>query len=81
MAGYGADPAAAVRSLTRCARAEARIYAGEHPGPHVFDVQGVTLVAGKVPDDRAEERHAQTDGWAAIGTMVISLAATHRAAG
>jgi hypothetical protein len=85
VSGYGADPASAVRSLTRCARTEARAYLGDHPGPPcVFDVVGVTLVAGKVPDDRPEaERHAVRDGWAAIGTMIVvpAGAAGRRAAG
>lgn len=75
VAGYGPDPAAAIRSLTQCAKTEARVYLGDHP-PCTFEVLGVSLVAGKVPDDRPDtERHAVRDGWAAIGTMVIASAA------
>jgi hypothetical protein len=81
VSGYGPDPAAAIRSLAQCARTEARVYLGDHP-PCVFDVVAVTLVAGKVPDDRPDaERHVVRDGWAAIGTMLIVPAAARRAAG
>lgn len=89
VAGFGPDPAAAVRDLTRVARAAAGDLGGDG-GP--YEVIGVTLVAGEVPDNDAlraappdavrEARRATRPGWCAYGTlMAVAVLVGRRAAG
>jgi hypothetical protein len=81
VAGYGTDPAAAVRDLTSCARSVARELLMSGAGQR-FEVIGVQLVAGEVPDNASDDRRATRPGWAAYGTMVaVAEVADRRAAG
>ena len=86
VAGYGPNPAAAIRDLTRCAQAAAAGLGDGGP----FEVIGVRLVAGEVPDNDAlraeptarEARRATRPGWCAYGTLTaLALLAGRRAAG
>jgi hypothetical protein len=79
VAGYGRDPALAIRDLAKCARVTAwDMTAG--PGDQ-FEVIGVRLVSGQVPDNTSTERHATTPGWAAYGTLLVRPTVRHRRAG
>ncbi len=80
VAGYGPDPAAAVRDLTRCARSAARQLIGSRPYDR-FEVIGVRLVAGEVPDNTSDARRATRPGWAAYGTLTAVTATADRRAG
>jgi len=78
VAGYGRDPGLAIRDLAKCARVTARDLVTEGDQ---FEVIGVTLVAGQVPDNTSTERHATAPGWAAYGTLIRRPAARYRRAG
>jgi hypothetical protein len=80
VAGYGTDPAAAVRDLTSCAKAAARELLRSGAGQQ-FEVIGVRLVAGEVPDNASDDRRATRPGWAAYGTLTAVAAAAGRRAG
>jgi hypothetical protein len=67
VAGYGIDPGAAVRDLTRVARGAARELNGASPAG--YEVVGVQLAAGEVPDNHRDARTDTRPGWCAYGTL------------
>jgi len=69
--GYGREPSLALRDLRKIASIEA---GSAHADGNRWDVTGITLVPGPVPDHTGE-RGATTGGWVAYGTL------TRRAAG
>jgi hypothetical protein len=77
VAGYGLSPAAAIRDLERTAKATVRAMPA---GPAAaYEVLGVQLAAGQVPDNHGE-RGATVAGWAAYGTLAEVTRASRRAA-
>jgi hypothetical protein len=67
VAGYGREPWLAIRDLSKLARITARDDAADGDR---FEVIGVTLTAGPVPDNTTTQKGATTQGWVAYGTLV-----------
>lgn len=73
VAGYGREPGLALRDLRKIASIEAR---SAHADSDRWDVTGITLVPGPVPD-HSGERGATVGGWVAYGTLTRRAADEH----
>jgi hypothetical protein len=67
VAGYGREPWLAIRDLSKLAKITARDDAADGDR---FEVIGVTLTAGPVPDNTTTQKGATAPGWVAYGTLV-----------
>jgi hypothetical protein len=74
VAGYGFEPGLALRDLRKLASIEA---GAAHADGDRWDVVGISLTPGPVPDHQAGEKGATRSGWCAIGTLIRRAAAGH----
>jgi hypothetical protein len=70
--GCGREPWLAMRDLRKIGSIEAR---SAHDGDDGWDVIGITLVPGPIPDHASQERGATAAGWVAVGTLIRRPAA------
>jgi hypothetical protein len=67
VAGFGFEPGLALRDLRKLASLEA---GSAHAGGARWDVIGISLTPGPVPDHNADVKGATRPGWCAMGTLI-----------